>query len=85
MYRALKELRQVKKAKTADLPPLSKEFQKEVMGSILQTRGEIETLLAKSEKSLDLPVYQPGNRLLPSDFTPIGGGIDVPFAIGKRR
>ena len=85
LYRALKELRQVEKAATAEFPPLSEEILEEMMGSILQNRKELDALLAKSEMPLDLPPFQPGNRLLPTDFPPIGGGIDVPFAIGKRR
>jgi hypothetical protein len=85
LYRALKELRQVEKAVKAEFPPLSDEILQGMMGSIMQNNRDLDALIAKTEKSLDLPPFQTGNRLQPSYLPPIEGGIDVPFAIGKRR
>jgi hypothetical protein len=85
LYRALKELRQVEKAASAEFPPLSEESLEEMMGSISRNRSEIDALIAKSGNSLDMPAFQPGNRFQAADFPPMEGGIDVPFAIGKRR
>jgi hypothetical protein len=85
LHRVLKELRQVEKAASAEFPPPSEESLEELMGSILQNQSELDALIAKSEKSLDLPPFERQDRLQPSYLPPIGGGIDVPFAIGKRR
>jgi hypothetical protein len=84
-YRALKELRQVEKAASAEFPPLSEEILEGMMGSILQNNRELDALIAKSEKSIELDSILTGNRPQPPYLPSIGGGIDVPFAIGKRR
>jgi hypothetical protein len=85
LYRALKELRQVEKAAKAEFPPLSEEILEGMMGSILQNDRELDALIAKSEKPIHRPTFLPGDCPQPTYTPPTPGGIDVPFAIGKRR
>jgi hypothetical protein len=85
LYRALKELRQLEKTAKAASPGLDAASLEQLMGSFSQQDDEHDAWLTNLEKSLDLPPVQSGNRPQPPYLPPTGGGIDVPFAVGKRR
>ena len=84
-FRALKELHILEKQPKVEVPEVDEQTFRKELASFLEIEakaGRIESLLPQPAP---MPPIPSSHRFDPSDLTPVGGGIDVPFAIGKRR
>ena len=84
-FRALKELRQLGREPKAAPPDADAESFREALGSFLQLEQEVAEFEAKHPEPAPMPPSSPSRRFEPAYLPPIGGGVDVPITIGRRR
>jgi hypothetical protein len=87
--RALNELRRLEKQARANQPGMDEAAFEKVMASFSQVNRQMDRKLDELEAKYPEPApklrLEPSKRFDPLDLSPDRGGIDVPFAIGKRR
>ena len=91
-FRALKELRQMRKESQARDPKVEEEVIRKELGSILAASAANDQFMARYEKYLDgdpmmadLKPRRGTSVPFPGPFPSAGDAFDVPFAIGKPR
>jgi hypothetical protein len=84
-FRSLKEFRLVEKqAKTLNPAPKEASFRQE-LGSFLETKNREAKVVAKPIESRPMSFNEPFDPLFEGRFDRLGGVVDVPMTIGKRR
>jgi hypothetical protein len=84
-FRMLRELREVEKQAKAAQPGMDYETFREAVGSIFQLEKKLDNL--ESHFAEPASMFPPALSRLPepSILPPIGGRVDVPITIGRRR
>jgi hypothetical protein len=84
-FRALKELRQLEEPARAAEPPVDKEtFEKTLASFFPNARQQDAEFDAMYPEPSPMPPSKGSSRFESATPPPIGGRVDVPFAIGRR-
>ena len=84
-FRALKELRQIEKQAKGETSGPGAGSAREALGSFLPVEAIKAMIEAKPAEPAPMPPSSPSRRFEPAYLPPIGGGVDVPITIGRRR